>query len=101
MKFNINDYPGNFTMHCKTEAEDLGFRKILHDSGRTWNSRDSYLDHSTWDTYKKKSCIFFNEGMYGDTDYAKENDYVILEWSNFSDNKVSLYADMVTEMKKV
>ena len=43
-------------MHCKTEKEAEIFREYLHSIGRTWNSGDSYLSKSYWNTYKESIC---------------------------------------------
>ena len=38
MRFNIEDYKGNYVMHCKTEEEAEIFCKYLHSIGRTWST---------------------------------------------------------------
>lgn len=98
--FNLKDYPGDYSMHCKTKKEDAEFSKLLDSLGKKWCSGASYLCENRWDTYKKKYCHFFNEGMYGDTDFAKEHEYKILEWSDFSQDYNTLYKDVLKEMRQ-
>lgn len=81
--FNINDYPGNYVMHCKTEEEDRSFREYLHSVGRKWSSGNSYLTKTYWNVNREYTCYRFNSDEYGDIHYYRRTDYTILEWSDF------------------
>lgn len=87
MKFNIEDYKGKYVMHCKTEEEAEIFCKYLYSIGRTWNSGDSYLSKSYWDTYKESICYNFNEDLCCDKQYYEEEGYTILEMEDFMDKE--------------
>ena len=82
MKFDINNYKGNYAMHCKTEEEAKDFCAYLHSIGKRWGSGDSYLDITYWKMYRKDTVYFFNNDSYGDVEYASYN-YTILEWEDF------------------
>lgn len=76
MKFNIDDYKGKYAMHCKTKEEALDFCTkhapgFLHGSSCCWNY------------YKEDTVYFFNKGTWDSLKYAKNNNYTILEWSDF------------------
>lgn len=87
MRFNIEDYKGKYVMHCKTEEEAEIFCKYLHSIGRTWNSGDSYLSKSYWDTYKESICYNFNEDLCCDKQYYEADGYTILEMEDFMDKE--------------
>lgn len=84
-KFNINDYPGKYVMHCKTEEEAKDFCRVLHEAGRKWNSDDIYIgDYFPYTTsYPGAFCINFNCGLFGDKEDYINMHYTILEWSDF------------------
>lgn len=101
MDFNFNDYKGNYAMHCKTQEEDLEFRKLLDEIGRSWCSGDSYLYHDTWDTHKENTCHDFNHGKYCELSWFLENDFKVIEWSDFSDeSKLKNYSSMLESMRR-
>lgn len=82
-KFNINDYPGKYVMHCKTEEEAEDFCRVLHEAGRTWRAGNSYLEYTYWEYHEECTCYNFNNGYMYDTGYYLSNNYKILEWSAF------------------
>lgn len=86
MKFNLNDYQGNYAMHCKTKEEAESFCRFLHQNGRRWRSGRSYLDEDHWDEYEDDTIYFFNECIYDERCSDFEEDYIILEWSDFIEN---------------
>ena len=96
-KFNINDYPGKYVMHCKTEEEAKDFCRVLHEAGRTWCTGRSYIDRTNFKYDKGGTCYNFNIGAYAEKFYyTKPNeDYTILEWSDFM-NKEFTKADLRT-----
>jgi hypothetical protein len=83
MRFNIDDYKGNYAMHCKTEKEAEDFYKYLDSVGKRWSSGDRYTELNYWDDYKEETCYGFNEGMFGPLSFYKDDGYTILEWSDF------------------
>lgn len=83
MKFNLNDYRGNYVMHCKTEEEAESFCLFLHQNGRRWCNEDSYLEFNNWDNYERETVYCFNECAYCSIEYARDLNYEILEWSDF------------------
>lgn len=83
MEFNLNDYRGNYVMHCKTEEEAESFCRFLHQNGRRWCNGDSYLEFNSWDNYERETVYCFNEGTYCSIEYARDLNYGILEWSDF------------------
>lgn len=86
MKFNLNDYKGNYVMHCKTKEEAESFCRFLHQNGRRWWDRISYLEYDFWDSYERDTVYYFNEGAFQDIEYAKGEGYTVLEWSDFMED---------------
>ncbi len=84
--FNLDDYKGDYVMHCATEEEANNFLEILHRAGRKWCSGDSYLNNY-YDEYKNQTCYEFNAGAYCYFQWYKEKGYTILEWSDFMEDK--------------
>lgn len=87
-KFNINDYPGKYVMHCKTEEEAKDFCRVLHEAGRCWKNllggnNGIYLGNTHWRSYAHDTCYVFNEGLFGGEKYLRDKQYTILEWSDF------------------
>ena len=95
MKFNIEDYKGNYVMHCKTEEEAEDFCRYLDNIGRKWHGGDSYVEFTEWNEYEEKTCYDFNDGYYAPISYYIINNYKILEWGDFmSDNNKFTKADL-------
>ena len=86
MKFNINDYEGDYAMHCKTEEEAKSFCEYLHKCGLKWSSGDSYFDKTNWEHYKANTVYDFNDDTFCDIRYFQRNNYIILEWEDFMNN---------------
>lgn len=85
-KFNLDNYQGDYVMHCNTEDKCKKFFNFLHEYGRTWNTGESYpvTDHwIQWEDHKAQTCIWFNEGLYGDIQYALDENNTILEFDDF------------------
>lgn len=95
MKFDINNYKGEYAMHCKTEEEARDFCDYLHRVGKTWYLGDSYLKKHNYNHYKENTAYNFNEGLYGTVSWYKGGGYTILEWSDFM-NKKFTKADLKT-----
>lgn len=84
-KFDINNYPGNYAMHVRTEEEAECFCKYLDSQGRQWRGGTSYLHHTSYRVYGNQTCYDFNAGMYGDVQWFEDDgaDWTILEFSDF------------------
>lgn len=101
MKFNLADYDGNYVMHCKTEEEAKDFCRVLHEAGKVWcnifheRTMDTYLDCTRWATYESDTCYNFNLDVFGRKSYYVDNNYTILEWSDFMNAKFTK-ADLKT-----
>ena len=80
---NLEDYKGKYVMHCPTEESAKLFCDLLYEDGRVWKSRDSYAVYTNWVFYKKDTIYYFNEGMYGLIETAKELGYRVLEIEDF------------------
>ena len=72
MTFNINNYPGNYTMHCKTKREATEFIKTLIENriasdGMEVNRSncefliDCIYNLASWDEFKHQSCYWYDE----------------------------------------
>lgn len=87
MKFNIEDYKGNFVMHCKTEEEAKDFCRYLDSLGRKWSDGTKYTELTFWCVYKDNTCYDFNNGKYYLLSSYESKGYIVLEWSDFMDKK--------------
>lgn len=87
MKFNIEDYKGNYVMHCKTEEEAIDFCNYLDSVGKKWKSGDSYLNNTNYDYWRESMAYNFNNDTHADVDSYITNNYTILEWSDFMNEK--------------
>ena len=94
-KFNINEYKGNFVMHCKTEEEARDFCNFLHSVGRKWISGDSYVDETNYVWHQTNTAYYFNQGQYGNLQIAMQDNYTILKWSDYMEKKFTK-ADLKT-----
>lgn len=83
MKFNINDYKGDYAMHCKTEKEAESFCEYLNSLGKRWCDGDSYVEDNGWDAHKSETCYVFNSGYRRPVIGAINDGCTILEWSDF------------------
>lgn len=96
MKFNLNDYKGEYAMHCKTKEEAESFCRFLHQNGRRWCNGKSYLQSDNWDRFKIDTIYYFNLGTYSKAKYIN---YVILEWSDFIENTSSVSEFTLDDLK--
>lgn len=83
MIFDINKYPGNVVMHCKTKEEAESFCQYLHENGRKWGSGHSYIGKTNYSDYKSETAYNFNSGCFCPLVYYRNADYKILEWSDY------------------
>lgn len=82
-KFRLEDYSGNYVMHCSTDKMVETFLKFLHKHGKSWRTWGSYLEETYFECYKENTCYLFNEGMFADLECAEENNYTVLEFNDF------------------
>ena len=87
MKFNIEDYKGNYVMHCKTEEEAKDFCGYLDSLGRKLCHEKKYTKNTCWQCFTDRTCYAFNDIEYSSLGYYERHGYTILEWSDFMDNK--------------
>ena len=102
MKFDINNYKGNYVMHCKTEEEAKEFCDYLHSIGKTWGDGDSYKKIISWSSTREGgTCYNFNDGWVGSKRSYIDKGYTILEWSDFTTEftKADLKDGMVVEYR--
>lgn len=69
-------------VHCKTEEEANDFCKQMDHYGLRWNSGDSYLKYNYYKCYGTRTC-YTNQRDFGSLEYFEENNYRILEWSDY------------------
>lgn len=84
-KFNweeFKDENNNIVVHCKTEEEADDFCNQMHEHGLRWCTGQTYLEGTKYNGFKTKTC-YSNSGRYCNKDYYIENDYKILEWSDY------------------
>ena len=87
MKFNIEDYKGNYAMHCKTKEEVKDFCRYLYSLGRKWCDGTKYTEDNMWYVYKDNTCYVFNYGTYSSLSFSELSGYTVLEWSDFMNKK--------------
>lgn len=88
-KFRLEDYVGNYVMHCDTEKKAKIFCVFLDKSNRQWISGNLYKYETSWETYEKDTMYCFNRGTYCNKEYAKKECYTVLEFDDFD------WSDMV------
>lgn len=94
----FKDKNNKIAVHCKTEEEAKDFCKQMHEHGLRWcNHTDSYIKRTNWHICKEKTC-YSNSGRYCDKDHYIENDYKILEWSDYNMKKEFTKTDLKSGM---
>ena len=83
MYFDINKYPGNCVMHCKTEEEAKTFCQYLNEHGRTWGNGHRYIDRTNYSYHGSETAYNFNSGCYTNCDFYRREGFTILEWSDY------------------
>ena len=91
MYFNIDAFAGKYAMHCKTEKEAIDFCTYLDKHDRCWRTADLYINNTMWDRLKENTVYYFNEGTVGRLQIAKEQNYIILDWSNYMNKDYSIF----------
>lgn len=78
----FKDKNNKIAVHCKTEEEAKDFCNQMHEHGLRWCTGQIYLEGTKYNGFKTKTC-YSNSGRYCNKDYYIENDYKILEWSDY------------------
>ena len=73
---NLEDYKGNYAMHCPTKESAKLFCNFLDENGREWENGRSYKEYTFWGVYK-------NEGMFNGAERDEEEELTILEIDDF------------------
>ena len=94
-KFNLDDYKGNYVMHCDTVKKARAFCEFLHKAERRWITDEVYRGNTRWRMNKEKTVYYFNRGTYGSVDRAKEDGYIVLEFDYFNWNDVEPEGDYI------
>ena len=102
MEFNWEEFLSNdkIAVHCSTEEQANDFCKQMHEHGMTWNNGESYLENTNWNRSEKKQC-YTGYGTYSNLEYYKNNNYTILEWSDYGkENNMNLELSNLTDEQK-
>ena len=71
-------------MHCSSLKQAKIFLEYLDNYGYNWCSGESYLNSNEWERFKENTCYCFLEGTYDYLEYFIDEDYEILEFSDFN-----------------
>lgn len=85
-KFNIDNYPGKYVMHCENKDELFKFYDYLHSVGRKLSTGRDYVElKATRDAAGRPiKYIFFNEGLHASyMDKAYASKYTVLNFKDF------------------
>lgn len=90
MRFNIDNYNGNYAMHCKTKEEVESFRKYLNTAMADRKNRpyEGAMIQIPWDKYKEETAFNLNGFGYGSVDEYKSLNYTVLEWSDYVEDTI-------------
>lgn len=85
MIFDLNNYQGAYAMHCPSHDKALFFLKYLHEHGRHWCDRISYLEKDNYERYTNRTCYAFNEGSYCGIEFftTMNTGYILLSFDDF------------------
>lgn len=96
MRFNIDNYKGKYVMHCETEDEAITFCNYLDSIGKRWTSGSRYTEYTCHYINRENTVYYFNADEYGSLLGAEEDNYTILEFSDFDWSKGFTKADLKT-----
>lgn len=86
-RFNFDRYAdddyNNYVMHCPTEEQANIFLEHLHNIGKTWCDKTSYLDANEYRYYREDTCYAFTLGEYADLEFYNEDGAIVLEFDDF------------------
>ena len=102
MKFDWDKFKNEnskIAVHCKTEKEANQFCKQMEEHGMIWINGRSYSENN-WTDYKENTC-YSAFRCYSSLEYYKsDEDYTILEWSDYMDFTLSdLESGMTIELR--
>lgn len=103
-KFNWDEFKNKdnkIAVHCKTEEEAKDFCRQMHGQGMKWSNGESYLKNTIYDMFNERTC-YYGDGKYSSLDFAENNNYKILEWSDYMQEeftKADLEDGMVVEQR--
>jgi len=103
MKFNIDQYKGNYAMHCKTLEEAMFFLDYLRNLGRHWCNGERYAGTVTgtnFNSHGDATGYAFNEGRYGNIPWYTEHDYTVLTFEDFEWEGLDLPSPTTTDLKR-
>lgn len=86
MKFDwdkFKDEINKIVVHCKTEEEAKDFCRQMDAHGMQWCNKTSYLEENNFSRYNEETCYSGADGTFCRYDYFIDNDYTILEWSDY------------------
>ena len=86
MKFDwdkFKDAVNKIVVHCKTEEEAKDFCRQMDAHGMQWCNKTSCLEENYFHRYKEETCYSGASGSFGSYDYFIDNNYTILEWSDY------------------
>lgn len=82
--FDINDYKGDYCMHCDTNRKADVFIKYLNSvEDNLWRVNRCHPNCTFWWVNGEKTCYNFNIGTYGSICYFKLKNYKTLEFDDF------------------
>ena len=73
----------NIAVHCSTVEQAIDFCKQMHEHGLKWKGGQSYLELTYWRVHKEET-VYEGDGSYADLEYYTDNNYIILEWSDYT-----------------
>lgn len=83
-KFNINDYPGKYVMHCDSIDKAIVFCKYMASVGKLWDNGSTYLDNNYYSIFCHNTVYEFNCGKILNYVLIKGDcNYFILEFDDF------------------
>ena len=93
-RFNINDYQGDYVMHCDTEDKARVFCDYLDSVSLQWCTNNSYKNKTYFGENLDKTVYYFNYGRFGAVHFVDDG-YKILEFDDFdwSDTSQTAKAD--------
>ena len=77
---DLEDYKGEYAMHCPTKESAKLFCNFLDENGRKWENGENYKDETNWDLFRTDNIYLFNEGL---VDCRALSSYKILEIEDF------------------
>ena len=83
-------------VHCSTEDLSKQVLYIADKLGYKWDSGESFTKHSNWNIYKRSTCYYIAEGLFGSTQTAISDGYDIISAEEF----IKFYKEYLNDMEK-